>query len=253
MTYLLPVIFILVAILYSMAGFGGGSTYIAVLAISGLPLAVVPVIALTCNLIVTSQGSFLLIRKGHAQWPLLLPLLAGSIPAAFIGGAWRLPEPAFIWILASALSLAGIAMLSQNRHGSDASERNRAPALPQLLVVGVLLGLLAGITGIGGGIYLAPVMHLMRWGKAHAIAACTSLFIALNSVAGLLGQLTKGTALLAEVPVWILLGCPFAVLIGGRIGSHLLAEKLPQSRVRLMTAVVILIVAARLWIECLAS
>lgn len=253
MTYLLPIIFLLVAMLYSMAGFGGGSTYIALLAVSGLPLAVVPIISLTCNLIVTSQGSYLLIRRGHAKADLLVPVLAGSIPAAFIGGAWRLPESAFIWILAAALTVAGIAMLVQNKLQREEPEEASRPAIIQLLGVGIVLGLLAGMTGIGGGIYLAPVMHLMRWGKAHAIAVCTSLFIALNSAAGLLGQLTKGTALISGIPWWILVGCPVAVLIGGRIGSHLLTEKLPQSKVRLITACVILVVSIRLWIEFLSQ
>jgi hypothetical protein len=249
----LPILFLLVACLYSMAGFGGGSTYIALLAVSGLPLTVVPIISLTCNLIVTSQGSLLLIRRGHAQWGLLAPLLAGSIPCAFIGGAWRLPQETFILILSVALTVAGVAMLLQGSLRGEEREDAGQPAALKLLSVGACLGFLAGITGIGGGIYLAPVMHLLRWGRAHAIAACTSLFIALNSIAGLTGQLTKGVAPFDAVPMWILLGCPAAVLIGGRIGTHLLTEKLPRAKVRLVTACVILLVAIRLWSKALGT
>lgn len=118
-----------------------------------------------------------------------------------------------------------------------------------LFMAGVLLGLLAGITGIGGGIYLAPIMHLYRWAKAHTITTCTSLFIAFNSIAGLIGQLTKGSLLFDVLPIWILAACPIAVFIGGRIGSSLLVSNLPQARIRLLTAIVILIVAFRLWLK----
>jgi len=251
MLVLLPFLFVFVACLYAMAGFGGGSTYIALLAISGLPLSVVPVISLTCNFIVSSQGSYWLVKRGHAQWSILTPLLAGSIPCAFWGGAWRLPEAAFLVILAAALTVAGLAMLAQHFWAGAAPAEPKAPPRLVLLGAGMGLGLLAGVTGIGGGIYLAPVMHLLGWARAHTIAACTSLFIALNSVAGLLGQLTKGPALWEAAPVWVLLGCPVAVLIGGRIGSYLLTEKLPRARVRLVTAGVILLVAIRLWMRAL--
>lgn len=249
----LPFLFFLVAGLYAMAGFGGGSTYIALLAISGLPLAAVPAIALSCNLIVSTQGSIVLMRKGHAKWSILLPLLIGSIPSAFLGGAWRLPEAAFITILAAALTVAGLAILIQSSLQKEEPTSLHSPAPTMLLGAGIGLGLLAGITGIGGGIYLAPVMHLLGWARAHTIAACTSLFIAFNSLAGLSGQLTKGTAPLNDTALWILIGCPIAVLIGGRIGSYLLSEKLPRSRIRMITASVILLVAARLWLKVLAN
>lgn len=248
---LLPVLFFFVACLYAMAGFGGGSTYTALLAISGLPLTAIPVISLVCNLIVTSQGSFRLIRKGHASWPILLPLLIGSIPAAFLGGAWRLPESAFLVILASALLLAGIAMLIQSRFTKTDDSGEKSPHRVALLGGGIGLGLLAGVTGIGGGIYLAPVMHLLGWARAHTIATCTSLFIAFNSIAGLAGQLTKGTSAFSEVPVYLLVAFPFAVIVGGRLGSYLLTDKLPKNKIRVITAAVILLVAVRLWIKIL--
>ncbi len=252
MLIVLPFLFVAVACLYAMAGFGGGSTYIALLAVSGLPLAVVPIISLTCNLIVTSQGSLLLARRGYARGAILRPLLLGSVPCAFLGGAWRLPEAAFILILAVALTVAGASMLAQHFFQEKVVEEERPARAEVLFGAGIVLGLLAGVTGIGGGIYLAPVMHLLGWGRAHTIAACTSLFIALNSVAGLLGQFTKGVALLEAAPLWVLIACPVAVLIGGRVGSYLLVEKLPRARVRMLTAGVILLVAARLWVKALS-
>lgn len=234
-----------------MAGFGGGSTYIALLAISGFPIGSIPIVALTCNLIVSTQGSLLLIRRGFAEWRILRPLLLASIPCAFLGGAWRLPESAFIVILAVALTLAGAAMVCQNIFEKRSEGQVRAPGIGSLLGVGVLLGFLAGMTGIGGGIYLAPVMHLMKWARAQTIAACTSMFIALNSMAGLIGQLTKGQDLLDSLPVLILLACPIAVLIGGRLGTFMLTDKLDKKRVRVVTASVILLVAFRLWMKVL--
>ena len=253
MSVLLPVLFFCVAWLYAMAGFGGGSTYIALLAISGLPLAAVPVIALSCNLIVSGQGSIKLIKQGHARKDILVPLLVGSIPAAFLGGAWRLPPSTFMVILAAGLSVAGIAMLLQSLLQKAASKNEQAPRRWVLFAVGIVLGLLAGITGIGGGIYLAPVMHLLGWARAQTIATCTSLFIALNSAAGLVGQLTKGVSPIESLPLAILIACPFAVLIGGRLGTHLLTSKLSQQRIRVITAAVILLVAVRLWIKVLFS
>jgi len=236
-----------------MAGFGGGSTYIALLAVSGLPFSAVPILALTCNLVVTAQGSCILIRKGHADWKLLLPLLGASIPMAFLGGLWRLPEDWFLNLLAVALTAAGLVMLWQNRVSKIEEERVRQPNVFSIVAVGGALGLLAGITGIGGGIYLAPVMHLCRWSKAHTVAACTSIFIAWNSLSGLLGQLTKGAAALGEVPYWLLIACPMMVLIGGRLGSSRLNERFSAKALRTVTALVILLVAIRLWVKVVGS
>lgn len=236
-----------------MAGFGGGSTYIALLAISGLPLTAIPVVALSCNLIVSTQGSILLLKRGFVEWGILKPLLFASIPCAFIGGAWRLPESAFLILLALALTLAGIAMLLQNSFSRGNSDSIRVPSSALLAGSGALLGLFAGVTGIGGGIYLAPVMHLFRWARPRTVATCTSMFIALNSLAGLTGQLTKGVRLLDALPYWVLFACPVAVLLGGRLGTYLLTDKLPLSGVKVVTALVILLVAFRLWLKVLPN
>ena len=236
-----------------MAGFGGGSTYIAMLVVSGVPLVVVPIIALICNLVVTVQGSCILIGKKHADWPLLIPLLSASIPCAFLGGFWRIPEGVFIHLLATALTAAGFVMLWQHRGLNETVVETRVPRPYSLIAIGAFLGLLAGVTGIGGGIYLAPVMHLYRWSKGQSVAACTSIFIALNSLAGLLGQFSKGIASLAEVPLWLLIACPIAVLLGGRVGSSQLSERFSAKQIHTVTAVVILLVAVRLWMRIVVS
>jgi uncharacterized membrane protein YfcA len=248
MTFLLPVVFFGIAFLYAMAGFGGGSSYIAFLAISGLPVAAIPVLALSCNLIVSGQGSIILARSGHLRKRLLLPLLAGSIPAAFIGGAWRIDAQAYLWILTIVLTLSGIALLIP----APGDSRPPVPlSRPTYFVLGAALGGLAGVSGIGGGIFLAPVLHLMRAEKAREIAGAAALFIALNSAAGLLGQLSKDLDRLSAIPVYLYIVCPMAVLAGGFIGSRTLSLKLQPASIRRITACVVLLVAIRLWLKLL--
>ena len=140
-------------------------------------------------------------------------------------------------------------MLLQEKIQKSGSNEITTPPKVALFCSGILLGLLAGVTGIGGGIYLAPVMHLMHWARPQTTAACTSLFIALNSLAGLAGQLTKGTSALDSLPLVLIIACPIAVLLGGRIGTFLLTNKLPNERIRKITAAVILLVAFRLWLK----
>jgi uncharacterized membrane protein YfcA len=249
MIYLLPIAFLGIAFLYSMAGFGGGSSYIAFMVIGGLPVASIPVLALSCNLIVSGQGSLILARSGKVNMKLLLPLLLGSVPAAFIGGAWRLQSDTFLIILTSGLTLAGVALLLPARIKDEPIPGRHNPAL--LLPVGVLLGGLAGVSGIGGGIFLAPVLHLLRLDTAKSVAAAAAVFIALNSCAGLAGQLSKGTGNLTGLPLWIYIACPVAVTVGGFFGSRNLSRHLSGNAVRNVTALIVLLVAVRLWLKVL--
>lgn len=246
MTALLPVAFFAVALLYSMAGFGGGSSYIALLAISGLPLAAIPVLSLSCNLLVSTQGSFILARSGHLRLRLLAPLLAGSVPAAFAGGAWRIESATYLVILTLVLSLSGLALLYPSTPPAH-------PAAPrsnfQLFFMGSVLGGLAGLSGIGGGIFLAPLLHLLKAAQAREIAAAAAVFIALNSAAGLLGQISKVNVLNGGIPLFLLLACPLAVVAGGFIGSRALSRTLPPLLIRRITAVLVLLVALRLWLR----
>ena len=219
--FLLPPAFLGIAFLYSMAGFGGGSSYIALLAISGIPVASIPVLALSCNLIVSTQGSILLYRRGHFRLKWIMPLVATSVPAAYLGGSWHLGSETFITILAAVLTLAGLAL-----------------AVP------------AGKPEHSGGRDARPVqLHLMRIGRAKSIAASASVFIAINSLAGLAGQLSKGTGELSAIPAYLYVACPLAVLAGGFLGSRHLVHTLDPLRVRRITAIVVLLVAVRLWLK----
>lgn len=246
---LLAVAFLLTAFVYAMAGFGGGSTYTALLALWGVQLAAIPVVSLACNILVVSVGASRFARAGHVDWRRIWPFFAASVPAAFIGGALAVPPTIFIGLLALSLLVAGLLMLWRPR------DDDRPPRLYSRWLepmVGGALGLLAGIVGIGGGIYLAPVLHLLRWGSAHAIAGTCAVFILVNSLSGLVGQLSKDGAGTLETlgQFWLL--APM-VLTGGLAGSLLATTRFAAYPLRILTALLILFVAAQLGLRFVQS
>lgn len=242
---LLALLFLATATLYGAAGFGGGSTYTALLAAWHANVTVVPVVSLTCNILVVSVGAWRFSRAGHVDWHRIWPFFAASVPMAFVGGALPVPQLLFIFMLAASLLVAGLVMLWRPR--SWEGEPRRFPRWLEPAVGGAL-GLLAGIVGIGGGIYLAPVLHLLRWGRSHAIAGTCAVFILVNSISGLAGQLYKSGAAAAQIlaELWLLLP---AVVVGGLAGSLLTTRKLPAYPLRLLTALLILFVSAQLWLR----
>lgn len=240
-------VFILIAFLYASVGFGGGSSYTAILIESGLDWQLVPPISLLCNLIVVSGGVYHFSKSGHLDLKLALPLLVTSVPAAFVGGYLHLEEPIFLQILGFALLASGVLMLF-DRRWIDRSTNSPSPGAAGLAGMGLVLGALAGVTGIGGGIYLAPVLHLCRLAPARTTAATCSLFILVNSLAGLAGQVSKLGAATADILSMQLLILPVAVLIGGQLGSRFGARRLPAAPIRRLTGLVVLVVAIRiLW------
>ncbi len=245
MVYVLPVIFFITAALYASVGFGGGSTYNAVLILSGADFRIVPMIALACNILVVSGNTLRYGMTGNLKWRALLPALALSVPLAWLGGRVPVSEFVFSALLGLTLMLTGLSMLFQNRwkQPSEASSSSRALIL---LPVGAGTGFLAGLVGIGGGIFLAPVLYWIRWSHEKAIAAACSLFILFNSLSGLAGQASKlsnvGTLQLAT-PYLPLLP---AVLVGGWIGNRYGVLRMQPDHLRHGTAILILIVAARL-------
>lgn len=242
---LLALAFLLVAFLYASVGFGGGSTYTALLIESGLAWELVPPVSLLCNIVVVTGGVWHFARAGHLDLRFAGPLVATSVPAAFLGGYVPLAESTFLGVLGGALLLAGILLVVDVGYARKAPVRTgwRSGAI---LTLGAALGGLAGVTGIGGGIYLAPVLHILRLADARTVAATCSLFILVNSLSGLWGQLLKlgGTASALWQPGFLLL--PFAVFAGGQLGSRLGAAWLPVSPIRRLTGVVITLVALRL-------
>lgn len=236
--------FFATAVLYASVGFAGGSTYTALLVLAGTNIAILPVVSLLCNLIVASGGAWRFEKAQLVPWRRLLPILLVSMPAAFVGGALPVSKPVFIALLGGSLLVAGLLLLFQREH-TDAGDKPTRYRIAGPLIA-LPLGLLSGIVGIGGGIFLAPVLHLIGWDRAKRVAASATIFIFANSIAGLGGQISKLTngAALAEVAhYWPL---ALAVLIGGQIGSRLGVEILPASILRRLTALLILFVAGQL-------
>jgi len=240
---LLAILFLASAILYSSVGFGGGSTYLALLLIWGVPYFIFPVIALSCNIIVVSGNCFNYIRAGNLNFKLLIPYLIGSIPLAFIGGSLPIEKRLFEILLFLVLSAAGILLLLNFKSYDDEEENYRKIPIPVSILIGGVLGFISGIVGIGGGIFLSPILFLIRAGRPKHIVTTASLFILINSVFGIFGQLTKN-AVINEIPnYWYLL---VAVLIGGQLGNFLNLKIFPTRILALVTAILVIFVALRM-------
>jgi uncharacterized protein len=234
-------LFALVALIYASVGFGGGSTYTALLALWGVEYQLIPIIALLCNIIVVTGGSVRFVRAGLVKWRQVLPLLMVSAPLAFVGGLVPLKQWLFLMILGGALLLSAIALIAQPDKMAP-----RQFSKPMLLAISGAVGLLAGLSGIGGGIFMAPVLHLVRWADARRIAAFASLYILINSITGLTGQVIKSGAQSLAGPAsdyWLLL---LAVFVGGQLGSLLGMKFLTPRLLRTLTAVLVGYAAIRL-------
>jgi uncharacterized protein len=236
---MLPLGFFIISLLYSTVGFGGGSSYLALLAVSGISFLLLPKIALICNLTVVSGGVWHYYKQGHFNKGLILPFVLPSIPMAFFGGMYPISEKIFLTLLSITLVLSGLRLLFTVHQ----EENTKQPSYYLSIPIGAILGFLSGVVGIGGGIFLAPIMLSLKWGKAKEVAAAASFFIWLNSLAGLIGQFTKG------YPVDLLDFWPLfmAVFLGGQIGSRIGShQKVSQLTIQRATAVLILLISFRL-------
>lgn len=248
MSLLLAALFFITATLYAAVGLGGGSTYNALLVLHGTDYRILPSIALACNIVVVSGGVIRFWRAGLLPAGRLLPFLLASIPAAWIGGRLPVSEIVFVGLLGAALMLSGLYLAFQPSPRFDEEVRAHSSSLPTGLGVGMGagIGLLSGLVGIGGGIFLAPVLYVLRWGGPREIAGACSFFILLNSLSGLTGQVMKlqdANVLALAAPYWPVLPCVF---VGGQIGSWLASERMPAKLIKRMTAILILYVATRL-------
>ncbi|WP_309661299.1 sulfite exporter TauE/SafE family protein [Sphingomonas sp.] len=242
--FLLAGLFFLTALLYAVAGFGGASTYTALLVLVGSDYRAIPVISLLCNILVVSVGTWRFARAGHLDVKRSWPLFVTSVPAAWLGGRLVIGETLFVGLLAAALLIAGLLMLWQP-YWEHASQSPRTGASWVEPVAGGVLGFVAGVVGIGGGIFLAPLLYLLRWASPKAIAATCAAFILVNSISGLVGQASKGLAVAGAVigdHLWLF---P-AVIVGGLIGSAVGSGRLDPKLLRIVTALLILYVGVRL-------
>ena len=226
-----------VAFLYSSVGHAGASGYIAVMGLASLSPAVIKPSALVLNVLVASIGSWQFYRAGHFRWRLFWPFALLSIPMAFVGGALTLPTHWFKILVGIVLLLSAANFLW--RPGDD--EPGAEPSLPVCLGAGGVLGLFAGLTGTGGGIFLTPLMLLMRWARTKQVAATSALFILVNSLAGLAGNASAAKS----IPdlVWPLAG---AAVLGGSLGSFLGSKRLPPVAIKRLLALVLVIAGLHL-------
>ena len=240
---ILSILFFVTATLYSSVGLGGGSTYLALLLIWGLPFTIFPIVALSCNIIVVSGNCFNYIRAGNLNFKLLAPYLIGSIPLAFIGGSLPIEKNIFEILLFIVLIIAGCLLLLNFKSYDDSEEGYKK--IPYLLsvVIGGILGFISGVVGIGGGIFLSPILFLLRVARPKHIVTAASLFILINSISGIIGQLTKNLILTEVQDYFYLL---IAVLIGGQIGNYLNLKIFTSKLLALLTAGLVLFVTIKL-------
>ncbi len=234
--------FLVIATLYSSVGFGGGSSYLALLALVFVSFFAIRSTALICNLVVVSSSSYLYWKKGYLDFKKFLPFIIASIPFAFVGARFRLNENTFFIILGASLIISALALIFQTVRLKKSNEINPNYPLWVTYALGAGIGLLSGLVGIGGGIFLAPVLNHMKWDKSIKIASLASFFILVNSVSGIGGLLTKGTF---ELPLLEALGLVVAVFIGGQIGIRLSLNKLTGNGIKVVTAILVLIVGIR--------
>ena len=240
---ILSILFFVTAILYSSVGFGGGSTYLALLLIWGIPYQIFPVIALSCNIIVVSGNCFNYIRAGNLNLKLLTPYLIGSIPLAFIGGSLPIEKKIFEILLFLVLTIAGTLLLFNFRSYDNKEESYRKVPIVISILIGGVLGFISGIVGIGGGIFLSPILFLLKADKPKNIVTTASLFILINSISGILGQLTKQTVINEIMFYWPLF---VSVLIGGLIGNYLNLKTFSNKILALITSILVIFVAIRM-------
>ena len=243
---LLSILYFITAILYSSVGFGGGSTYLALLLVWGVPYFIFPVIALSCNIIVVSGNCFNYIRSGNLNIKLLFPYLIASIPMSYFGGSLLLDKKIFEILLFAVLTIAGIMLLLNFKsYGSNQPSYKKIPIFISIIIGGIL-GFVSGVVGIGGGIFLSPILFLLRAGKAKHIITAASLFILINSISGIVGQLSKNTVLVEVQNYWYLL---LAVFLGGQLGNFLNMKILPTRILALVTGFLVIFVAFRMGIK----
>ena len=243
---ILSILFFITAILYSSVGFGGGSTYLALLLIWDVPYLIFPIIALLCNIIVVSGNSFNYIRAGNHNFKLLLPFLIGSVPLAFLGGTLKIDKDIFEILLFFVLSIAGFLLLINNKSYENNNSIVKRLNFIISLFIGSVLGLISGIVGIGGGIFLSPILFLLKAEKPKIIVTTASLFILINSISGILGQLTKENILIElsnYIPLFI------CVFIGGLLGNYLNLKIFTSRVLAIITSLLVIFVSIRMGIK----
>lgn len=240
----LILLFFTVAILYSSVGFGGGSSYLAILALTGIVFTQIRATALLCNIVVVSGNVFFFLQQKKLNFKKIIPLVLLSVPLAYLGGKLKISQQFFFILLGVTLLFAAITMwISKRIISSDEKNNNLKPI--RNASFGGFIGFVSGMVGIGGGIFLAPLLHLTNWDTPKKIAATASVFILVNSIAGLLGQYSNPDFIIDWNLTSILL---VTVFIGGQIGSRMSNSYFTPIQLKKATAILIAFVSLRiLW------
>ena len=228
---------LVIAFLYSSVGHAGASGYIAVMSLFALAPAVIKPTALVLNILVASIGTWQFYRAGHFSWRLFWPFAVLAIPMAFVGGYVNLPTHAFKVLVGIVLLFSALRFLW--RPSEDVVVRE--PSRPAAISIGAGMGLLAGLTGTGGGIFLTPLLLFMRWARTKNAAAVSALFILVNSVSGLLGNLSSTK----RFPTFAII-LAVAAVVGGTAGSYFGSSRFPHTTIKRLLAVVLLIAGTKL-------
>jgi len=232
-----------VALLYSMVGHGGASGYLAVLSLASFSPAVISSNSLVLNLFVAGISFAIFAQAKHFRWSLTWPFLVSAVPLAFFGAMFKIPESIYSLLLAALLLYAVYRLLFRG----NAQEELQRLSIPKALAVGSVIGLVSGMLGIGGGIFLSPVLLLSKWAKPKETAATSAVFIFINSLAGLGGKLASSQLQLSNELVWFVPTC----IAGALIGSYLGAKKLPAQWIRFALSAVLLSAVLKLALQLL--
>lgn len=236
--------FFLISFLYSSAGFGGGSSYLAIMALALHDFHLIRSNALLCNIAVVGIGCWVAYKEGKLKLPEALPYVILSVPAAFIGAQLPLSERIFFIFLGISLFISALAIFIQN---SPASGTERSKGIQAASFMGGGIGFLSGVVGMGGGIFLSPILNLLRWETAHQAARISSLFILVNSISGVLGLALAGSFKVSPQVSLILIA---SVIFGGSAGVALSIRKLRALTIKRVTAILVLAAGLRiLWIH----
>jgi len=245
-TLVIAAMIFVVALLYSTVGHAGASGYLAAMALFSLAPAVMKPTALVLNILVAIIGTVRFYRAGFFSWRTFWPFAAASIPASFIGGALSLPVPVYKSVVGVVLLYSAVRLFFSAAK-ADQRETSQVPIVVALLL-GAGLGLLSGLTGVGGGIFLSPILLLMGWAKTRETSGVAVTFILVNSIAGLLGHVSSVTFIPPEIIYW----APAAV-IGGWIGTALGTRVLPVAQIRRWLSVVLVLAGLKLLSEAILA
>jgi uncharacterized membrane protein YfcA len=232
------VFFAIIAFVYASVGFGGGSSYLSVLALYALPFTEIRLVALLCNIIVVTGGTIVFVRNRQVDWKKIIPVAVASVPMAYLGARLKISQDTFFIILGCSLLVAAVLLWIKTKAADAVPAQNAPPHYLRDGALGGAIGFLSGMVGIGGGIFLSPLLNLLKWDTPKKIAATASVFILVNSISGIAGQLSQAHAGINTTRVLLL--C-VAVFAGGQLGSRMGAVRFNPLLIRRLTAALVFI------------